>query len=78
MRRFCCVLIFCLKVQSCTLASVPTECFVCSDNVKKPRRKEKRSSSNTSWYAECGLFDQTAEVQNTVIIGMLAVLMFWC
>lgn len=60
------------------LASVPTECFVCSDNVKKPRRKEKKSSSNTSWYAECGLFDQTAEVQNTVIVGMLAVLMFWC
>jgi len=39
-----------------------------SDNVKKPRHKEKKSSSNTSWYAECGLFDQTAEVQNTVVV----------
>jgi hypothetical protein len=50
---------------------------VCADNVKKPLRKEKRSSSNTSWYAECGLFEQTAEVQNIGTVGMSAVLMFW-
>jgi hypothetical protein len=49
-------------------------CF--SDNPKKPPRKEKRSSGNTSWYAECGLFDQT-EVQNIGITGVFMFLIFY-
>lgn len=50
---------------------------VCSDNLKKPIRKEKRNSSHTSWYAECGLFDQAGEVQNMGIVGVFAIHIFY-
>jgi hypothetical protein len=45
----------------------------CLDNPKKPQHKEKRNSSNTSWYAECGLFDRTEEVQNMGTVGVFTV-----
>ncbi|XP_069677432.1 uncharacterized protein Exn isoform X2 [Periplaneta americana] len=39
-----------------------------ADAPKRPARKEKRNSGSTSWYAECGLFDQTADAQNIAIV----------
>ncbi|PSN52299.1 hypothetical protein C0J52_08549 [Blattella germanica] len=39
----------------------PQPANLSSDNPKRPARKEKRNSGSTSWYAECGLFDQSTE-----------------